>query len=143
MIVRLGIGDAEADWDQVEKCRIGQLYPRGAEVVPGMEPDLVAPRPKGRTFEDGAVHSAVRIGRHGLDVRRGAVKTPQLDPHALSRPPGRGVKDMRRQTPHFFLPCRLAGLLSRTILKNYCQIIHHLTKDALAVKRIASALAGF
>ena len=81
-----------------------------------MEPQLVAPRLEGLAVEDGAVHSAVRIGGHGLDVRRGAVQAPQLDAQALRRPSARRVKDVRRQTPHIPPPLPMAGLFPRMIL---------------------------
>ena len=38
--MRLGVGDAEADRDDVEERRVGQLCAPAPEIVPGMEDEL-------------------------------------------------------------------------------------------------------
>jgi hypothetical protein len=40
VIVRLGVGDAKPDRDQVEERRVGKLGAPAAEIVPGVEDEL-------------------------------------------------------------------------------------------------------
>ena len=43
MVMCLGIGDAEADRDDVEERRFGEFCAPAAEIIPGMEDELELP----------------------------------------------------------------------------------------------------
>ena len=61
--MRLGIGEAEADRDEVEERRVGEFGAPAAKIVPGMEDEL---EPAGARF--------VRL-TSGLSVRPSALVT--------------------------------------------------------------------
>ena len=63
MVVRLRIGDAEADRNDIEKRRIGQLRPLAAEIVPGVEDELELTGARLLSADQRLVGPAVRVGQ--------------------------------------------------------------------------------
>jgi hypothetical protein len=108
VIVRLGIGDGEADRDEVEERRIGRFGAPAAEIFPGMEDKLEEAGARMFSVDQRRVGSSVRVGRGVGDEL--ALASPRelvkLDPDSFRRPAAGDVEDVRRKPSQVLLRSR-------------------------------------
>ncbi len=88
MVVRLRVRHAEADRDDIEKRRVGELRAPAAEIVSCMEDEFEPPCARLIGAHQRLAGAAVRIG-HDIDDELALGAAPQLvklDADALRRP---------------------------------------------------------
>ena len=108
MVMRLRVGDAEADRDDVEERRVGEFCAPTVEIVPGMEDELELARAGViRTYQR-LVGAAVCVGCEISDklALRSVRQLVKLDPDAFGRSADRDVEDMGRNAGQNLLPRR-------------------------------------
>ena len=88
MIVRAGVGDGEADRDEVEERRVGGLHAAAAKIVPDMEQQFEAADPRWLALISGASVRPSALVATSRDERARArgLELVELDPHAFGRP---------------------------------------------------------
>ena len=109
MVMRLGVGDAEANWNDVEERRVRELHAPAAKIVADVEDKLEPARARAIGAYQRLVRAAIRGGRNIGDKRASgsAAQLVKLDTDALSRPADSDVQDMGRHTGHSRPPRRI------------------------------------
>lgn len=104
MVVAVGLRDGKADGDFVEEGRVGERHAEAAEIVAGLEQQLIPANRDGVARQQGAVGAAIAVGPFRLD--QGALtafQREQLQPQPRRRAARAGVQDMRAQAGHVVL----------------------------------------
>jgi len=102
MIVPIRIGNAKTDRDHVKEGRLGQVGAHCAQVITGVETQLIVATHERRALEDWTVGAAVCIGMNGAEVDHATIEQIQIDLQIRRRLARSGVEYMRRQTAHVF-----------------------------------------
>ncbi|MNN55608.1 hypothetical protein D3C81_1704930 [compost metagenome] len=105
MVVRIDVGNTEAQRHHVQESRIGQLRALCAEIVARGEFQFVHAGGKVGAFQQRLVAAAVVVGDHGLQGFAAIVDNfMESNRHPLSGRAGSGVKNMGGQASHRICP---------------------------------------
>ena len=101
MIVLLLGGNAETQYDDIEKRRLGQLYATGAVVIAGMELHLINPGAIIVALQQRRIDPAIAVGcRTGDQFQVRSFNAVQLDLDRAARATVCSVQNVCCQTSH-------------------------------------------
>src|SRR5690554_3942714 len=116
MVVRAGIGHAEAQRDHVQETRLLGLDTLGTQVVPGMEDQFVLAGSERLALEDRRIAAAVVVGDDLVQANALlALQAKDLDADTFARSPLGGVEYVGSQASHGGCSsCRVVDCRDRT-----------------------------
>ena len=102
MIMGLGIGDREADRDQVEKGRFGDFYAIGAEIIADMENKFKRADPRRGGGDQRRVGAPIGVGRDFGEKAARAIRADfiELEGDASGGTTAHNIEYMGRKSGH-------------------------------------------
>src|SRR4051794_28788441 len=101
VVLPVGLGDGEADRDEIEEWRVGRIRSDGPEIGPHIENELISARAEGLSAQERRIRPPIGVrGRDGNEVAAVFIDEEELDRDSLRGAAMRCIKNVGRQAPH-------------------------------------------